>query len=95
METEINAAYLLISVICYIAVEAIKTTPIKSQLYPLVALVLGGLLGGLGNRFLPELVLASGTAQAVLFGALCGLAATGGDQIYKQLCELLGSKKAQ
>lgn len=95
MENEINAAYLLISVICYLVVEALKGTPVKSQLYPLIALALGGLLGGVGNRFLPELICASGSAQAILFGSLCGLAATGGDQIYKQMRELWSSKKVQ
>ncbi len=92
MENEINMAYLLISVICYLIVEILKTTPAKSQLYPLVSLVAGGTLGGIGNCFLPEIICAANTAQAVIFGALCGLAATGGDQIYKQMLELIKNK---
>lgn len=92
MENEINTAYLLVSVICYLIVEILKTTPVKSQLYPLASLVVGGILGGVGNYFFPEVICAAGMAQAVIFGALCGLAATGGDQVCKQVTKLLKRK---
>lgn len=86
---DINITYPVIAVVCYLAVELIKKTPLRSEFYPAVSCILGAILGGLGNIFFPEMIAAENIVCAIINGALCGLAATGGNQIYKKAIELL------
>lgn len=74
-----------ITVICYLAGVIVKATPFdNNKVIPIVCGVLGGLLGIIGMLFMPEFP-ASDYVTALAVGIVSGLAATGANQIGKQL----------
>ena len=78
------AAVAAISVICWLAGEAVKLSPLDNKWIPVVVGVLGGILGVVGFKTMPEFP-ATDVMTAVAVGIVSGLAATGADQIGKQL----------
>lgn len=75
----------VIVVICYIAITAIKTTKINSKFYPLISCILGALLAAAMFFIFPEFIGAATLTAAIISGAVSGLAATGTNQVFKQL----------
>lgn len=73
-----------ISVICWLAGEAVKLSPVEDKWIPLICGVCGGLLGLLGMRVMPDFP-AEDLMSATAVGIVSGLAATGADQIGKQM----------
>ena len=73
-----------ITVICYLAAQGIKATPLNNKWLPVICGILGGLLGILGMLIMPDFP-ASDYITAVAIGIVSGLAATGANQVYKQL----------
>lgn len=73
-----------ITVICYLAALAIKQTPLANKWLPSICGVLGGLLGVVGMHTMAEFP-AADPLTAVAVGIVSGLAATGADQVAKQL----------
>ena len=73
-----------ISVICWLAGEAVKLSPLEDKWIPLICGVCGGLLGLLGMRMMPDFP-AGDLMSAAAVGIVSGLAATGADQIGKQM----------
>ena len=73
-----------ITVICYLAAECIKATALDSKWLPVICGILGGVLGVLAMLIMPEYP-ATDYITAVAVGIVSGLAATGIDQIGKQL----------
>lgn len=73
-----------ITVICYLAAEAVKATPLDSKWLPIVCGVLGGALGVVARGVVPEYP-AQDIITAIAVGIVSGLAATGINQIGKQL----------
>jgi hypothetical protein len=73
-----------ISVICWLAGEAVKLSPLEDKWIPLICGVCGGLLGLLGLRLMPDFP-AGDLMSAAAVGIVSGLAATGADQIGKQM----------
>lgn len=81
-------ANIIILVITYVLIELYKTVfkgETSKNLIPIIALTIGGVLGVLGYRFLPEYITATDYVMAVIVGGFSGLSATGGNQIVKQL----------
>lgn len=80
-----------ITLTVYAVIYALRAATGESEKFkrfiPLISLLLGGILGGLASVFAPALVGESNLLTAVLLGGLGGLAATGGNQIFKQLFE--------
>lgn len=74
----------VITVIVFIAVEAVKATPIDNKWLPVIAGVFGGILGEVA-MFIMEEFPAHDYLTAFAVGIVSGLAATGVHQIYKQL----------
>ena len=72
------------AVICYLAAQGIKATPLNNKWLPVICGILGGLLGILGMLIMPDFP-ASDYITAVAIGIVSGLAATGANQVYKQL----------
>lgn len=73
-----------ITVVCYLAAQGIKATKLDNKWLPVICGVLGGILGVVGMLIMPDFPANDGiTALAV--GIVSGLAATGANQIYKQL----------
>ena len=74
-----------ITVICYLAGVVVKATPIDNNgLIPIVCGLLGGILGVVGMLFMPDFP-ANDFLTAAAVGIVSGLAATGANQIGKQL----------
>lgn len=73
-----------ITVICYLAAEAIKATALDNKWLPVICGVLGGALGMAAMVIMPDYP-ADDYITAVAVGIVSGLAATGADQIAKQL----------
>jgi len=73
-----------ITVICYLAAAIIKSTPLDKKWLPAICGILGGILGIVAMYVMREYP-ASDLITAIAVGIVSGLAATGVNQIFKQL----------
>ena len=73
-----------ITVICYLAAQGAKATAINNKYIPVICGVLGGILGVAGMYVMDDFP-AADPLTAVAVGIVSGLAATGINQVYKQL----------
>ena len=73
-----------ITVICYLAAQAVKATNLDNKWLPVICGVLGGILGVVVLYWIPEYP-AQDIITAIDVGIMSGLAATGVNQVYKQL----------
>ena len=73
-----------ISVIAYLSGEAVKLSPVDNSWIPVICGLVGAVLGVVGMFSMPEFP-ASDLISAAAVGIVSGLAATGADQIYKQM----------
>ncbi len=78
------AGVTVITVICYIVAEAVKAANINTKWLPVICGVLGGVLGVVSMYVMPDFP-AEDVITAIAVGIVSGLAATGANQIYKQL----------
>ena len=78
------ASVAAITVICYLVGAGVKVTPLDSKYIPVIVGVAGGVLGVVGYYFMPDFP-ATDIITAVAVGIVSGLAATGVDQVVKQL----------
>ena len=81
-----------ITVICYLIAQGVKATPINNKWLPVICGALGGILGIVGFMIMPDFP-ASDYMTSVAIGIVSGLAATGVNQIYKQLAKSNESDK--
>lgn len=73
-----------ITVICYLAAECIKATALDNKWLPVICGLFGGVLGMLAMLIMPDYP-AADYITAVAVGIVSGLAATGVNQVSKQL----------
>lgn len=73
-----------ITVICWLIGQIIKATGLNNKWIPCIVGVAGGLLGVAGLYIIPDYP-ATEIITAVAVGIVSGMAATGADQIGKQL----------
>ena len=73
-----------ITVICILAAQGIKATPLDNKWLPVICGLIGGILGVVGMFYMPDFP-AADIINAVAIGIVSGLAATGINQAYKQL----------
>ena len=73
-----------VTVICYLAAQAVKATPVNSKWIPVICGLCGGLLGIVAMALMPDYP-AEDPITAAAVGVASGLAATGVNQAYKQL----------
>ena len=78
------ASVAVITVICYLAAQAVKATALDNKWLPVICGVLGGILGVVALYFMPGYP-AEDPLTAIAVGIVSGLAATGVNQVYKQL----------
>ena len=76
-----------ITVICYLCGLAVKLSAWDNKYIPLLCGLCGGALGALGLRLMPGFP-AENIIDAVAVGIASGLAATGADQLLRQLNSL-------
>lgn len=81
----------VIVVIVFLAVEAVKATPIDNKWLPVIAGAFGGILGIVAMLVMPEFP-AADPLTAIAVGIVSGLAATGAHQVYKQLTKDKGDE---
>lgn len=74
----------VLTIICYLVAEGVKKTPLDNKWLPVVSGVCGGILGIVAMFVMPEYP-AEDILTAIAVGIVSGLAATGADQISKQL----------
>ncbi|NLO47445.1 MAG: enolase [Clostridiales bacterium] len=74
----------VITVLCYLVAALIKTTPLNNKWLPAICGILGGILGIIGMNVMPYYP-ASDPLTALAVGVASGLAATGTNQVFKQL----------
>ena len=73
-----------ITAICYLIAMGVKAIPLDNKWIPVVCGTAGGALGLVGMKCIAE-VPAADPLTAVAVGIVSGLAATGANQVYKQL----------
>lgn len=78
------ASVAAITVIAYLIGEVVKATGLDNKWIPVICGVCGGALGVVGMMIMPEFP-AKDSITAVAVGIVSGLAATGANQIVKQL----------
>jgi uncharacterized membrane protein YdcZ (DUF606 family) len=74
----------VITIICYLVGEAVKITALDNKYIPVIAGVCGGLLGIPGMLLMPDFP-AADYMTAIAVGIVSGLAATGLNQVFKQV----------
>ena len=75
-----------ITVICYLLGLGVKLSPLPDRLIPLCCGLMGGALGAAALLLMPDYP-AGNAIDAIAVGIASGLAATGWDQLGKQLRE--------
>lgn len=78
------ASVAAITVICYLVGMGVKVSKLDSKYIPVICGVAGAVLGVAGMYFIPDFP-ASDPITALAVGIVSGLAATGVDQIFKQM----------
>nr|DAT31908.1 MAG TPA: holin [Caudoviricetes sp.] len=78
------ASVAVITVICYLIGQVVKASGVDNKWIPIVVGVAGGVLGVVGMHLMPDFP-AQDYLTAVAVGIVSGLAATGVDQVAKQL----------
>lgn len=73
-----------ITVICYLAATLVKATAINNKWLPVICGALGGVLGIVGMFVIPDFP-AADVLSAGAVGVVSGLAATGANQVLKQM----------
>ena len=73
-----------ITVICYLVAQIVKATALDNKWLPILCGATGAVLGVVGLYVMPEFP-AGDVVTAVAVGIVSGLAATGANQVYKQL----------
>lgn len=86
METFGFASVAAITVICYLIGLGVKLSPLDNKWIPLIVGILGGVLGILGMFAMPDFP-AHDMLTAIAVGIVSGLAATGINELGKQLKE--------
>jgi len=74
----------VITVICFLAAEAVKATALDNKWLPIICGGFGGVLGVVAMYVMQEFP-ANDFLTAIAIGIVSGLAATGAHQVYKQL----------
>lgn len=73
-----------ITVLCYLAAQGLKATSMDNKWLPAICGALGGVLGVAGMYVMPEYP-ATDIITAAAVGVVSGFAATGVNQMYKQM----------
>lgn len=73
-----------ITVICYLVAMVVKATSLDNKWIPAICGVIGAALGVVSFYVMPDFP-APDIISAIATGVISGLAATGANQVYKQL----------
>lgn len=73
-----------IAIICYLVGAIVKATNVDNKWIPCIVGVFGGVLGAAALYIMPEFP-AQDILNAIAVGIVSGLAATGGNELFKQI----------
>lgn len=73
-----------IAIICYLLGQIVKATAIENKWIPCIVGAFGGALGALALYIMPDFP-APDMINAIAVGIVSGLAATGGNELFKQI----------
>ena len=73
-----------ISVIAWVVGQIVKASGLDNKWIPIICGIFGGVMGVVGMKIMPDFP-ATDYITAIAVGIVSGLAATGANQIYKQL----------
>lgn len=73
-----------IAIICYLIGAIVKATKIDNKWIPCIVGAFGGALGAVALYIMPEFP-AQDIINAIAVGIVSGLAATGGNELFKQI----------
>lgn len=73
-----------ITVICYLIAMLVKATKLNNKWIPIICGAVGGIFGAIAKFVMPDFP-AEDIVTSIAVGIVSGLAATGVNQIYKQL----------
>lgn len=73
-----------ITIIVMLAAQGVKATSIDNKWLPVICGILGGILGVVGMKIMPDFP-ATDLITAAAVGVVSGFAATGVNQVYKHL----------
>lgn len=79
-----NVGVPTITILCYIVGAAVKASSADSKFIPIICGALGAILGIAAMFAMPDFP-ANDVITAAAIGAVSGLAATGANQVFKQL----------
>lgn len=82
-----------ITMLCYLIAQGIKATPLNEKWLPVICGVCGAILGVVGMYVMPDFP-ANDVISSLAIGTVSGLAATGANQVYKQLTKDNGTEDA-
>lgn len=82
-----------ITVICYLVATIVKATKLDNKWLPAICGAIGAVLGIVSLYLMPDFP-AQDVITALAVGVVSGLAATGADQVYKQLTKDNGTEDA-
>lgn len=82
-----------ITVICYLGALIVKATSINNKWIPVFCGVIGAVLGVVSLYVMPDFP-ANDIVTSLAVGVTSGLAATGADQVYKQMTKDNGAEDA-
>ena len=85
-------AFLLIILICYFTVAILRKTKIPNECLPLISGGLGLVFSLIAYYAIPAIVPDQSIGTTLLYGFFSGLAATGGNQVFKQAIKFIQSK---
>lgn len=85
-------AFLIITLICYIIVAVVRKTKIPNEWLPLISGVLGMILSAVAFYVVPSTVPDPAIGTTLFYGFICGLAATGSNQVLKQAVRFISNK---
>lgn len=88
------ASVAAITVICYLIAIGVKATKLDNKYIPVICGALGGILGIVGMFVIPQYP-AKDVLNAAAVGIVSGLAATGANQVYKQLTKPAEKKEEE
>ena len=88
------ASVAAITVICYLIAIGVKATKLDNKYIPVICGVMGGILGIVGMFVSPQYP-AGDVLNAAAVGIVSGLAATGANQVYKQLTKPAEKKEEE
>ena len=88
------ASVAAITVICYLIAIGVKATKLDNKYIPAICGVMGGILGIVGMFVIPQYP-AEDVLNAAAVGIVSGLAATGANQVYKQLSKPAEKKEEE